>query len=80
MENEHYICAKSVLICSFRYHYLVLDNECVHYVNFISTEISAPPPPQSMLTYYPRRRVTAKQALTHSYFQDVYMVPPPGLH
>ncbi|KAG0712893.1 Cyclin-dependent kinase 2 [Chionoecetes opilio] len=34
----------------------------------------------SMLTYNPRERVTAKQALVHTYFKDASMVPPPGLH
>ncbi|KAK3875159.1 hypothetical protein Pcinc_019951 [Petrolisthes cinctipes] len=33
----------------------------------------------SMLTYYPRKRVTAKHALLHPYFNDAHLVPPPGV-
>lgn len=30
-----------------------------------------------MLTYYPRMRITAKQALQHDFFENCEMVPPP---
>ncbi|XP_045622177.1 cyclin-dependent kinase 2 [Procambarus clarkii] len=33
----------------------------------------------SMLTYYPRERVTAKHALLHPYFKDSHLIPPPGV-
>ncbi|KAG7169487.1 cyclin-dependent kinase 2-like 2 [Homarus americanus] len=33
----------------------------------------------SMLTYYPRQRVTAKHALQHPYFDDARLVPPTGV-
>lgn len=32
-----------------------------------------------MLTYYPKRRVTARQALQHTYFDKVFPVAPPGV-
>ncbi|XP_071517505.1 cyclin-dependent kinase 2-like isoform X2 [Panulirus ornatus] len=33
----------------------------------------------SMLTYFPTQRITARRALMHPYFNDAYLVPPPGV-